>query len=141
MDALFKVLGPKHRSARHHTGGVEQVHKLWGDRAAQAPTTCTCHYTPRIRGAALATISGLLVNREMGRLRALTINNNFRRWDMAKRKVKEARAEDQTTVTFSCAIKLKETIQKASDSERRSVSNWIVCRLEDAIIAEQEKAK
>jgi len=36
LDALFKVLGPKHRSARHHTGGVEQVRKLWGDRAAQA---------------------------------------------------------------------------------------------------------
>ena len=36
MDALFKVLGPKHRSARHHTGGVEQVRKMWGDRAAQA---------------------------------------------------------------------------------------------------------
>jgi hypothetical protein len=36
LDALFKVLGPKHRSARHHTGGVEQVRKLWGDQAARA---------------------------------------------------------------------------------------------------------
>jgi hypothetical protein len=36
LDALFKVLGPKHRSARHHAGGVEKVRKLWGDRAAQA---------------------------------------------------------------------------------------------------------
>ena len=36
LDALFKVLGPKHRSARHHTGGVEQVRKMWGDRAARA---------------------------------------------------------------------------------------------------------
>ena len=36
MDALFKVLGPKHRSARHHMGGVEQVRKMWGDRAARA---------------------------------------------------------------------------------------------------------
>ena len=36
LDELFKVLGPKHRSARHHTGGVEQVRRLWGDRAAQA---------------------------------------------------------------------------------------------------------
>ncbi|MBT3191080.1 MAG: hypothetical protein HN341_00845 [Verrucomicrobia bacterium] len=36
LDELFKVLGPKHRSARHHTGGVEQVRKIWGHRAAQA---------------------------------------------------------------------------------------------------------
>ena len=36
LDELFKVLGPKHRSARHHTGGVEQVRKIWGDRAAKA---------------------------------------------------------------------------------------------------------
>lgn len=36
LDALFKVLGPKHRSGRHHRGGVEQVRKMWGDRAALA---------------------------------------------------------------------------------------------------------
>ena len=36
LDALFTVLGPKHRSARHHTDGVEQVRKRWGDRAARA---------------------------------------------------------------------------------------------------------
>jgi hypothetical protein len=36
LDALFKVLGPKHRSARHHAGGVEQVRKMWGDQAALA---------------------------------------------------------------------------------------------------------
>ena len=36
LDALFKVMGPKHRSARHHAGGVEQVRKMWGDRAALA---------------------------------------------------------------------------------------------------------
>ena len=36
LDALFRTLGPKHRSARHHTGGVEQVRKLWGDDAARA---------------------------------------------------------------------------------------------------------
>ena len=36
LDALFRILGPKHRSARHHTDGVEQVRKMWGDRAAQA---------------------------------------------------------------------------------------------------------
>lgn len=36
LDALFKVLHQKHRSARHHAGGVEQVRKMWGDRAARA---------------------------------------------------------------------------------------------------------
>jgi hypothetical protein len=36
LDELFKVLGQKHRSVRHHTGGVEQVRKMWGDRAARA---------------------------------------------------------------------------------------------------------
>ncbi len=36
LDALFPVLGPKHRSARHHSGGVEQVRKMWGDQAALA---------------------------------------------------------------------------------------------------------
>ena len=36
LDALFSALGPKHRSARHHAGGVEQVRKMWGDRAALA---------------------------------------------------------------------------------------------------------
>lgn len=36
LDALYKVMGPKHRSARHHTDGVEQVRKMWGDRAARA---------------------------------------------------------------------------------------------------------
>lgn len=36
LDALFTVLGPKHRSARHHAGGVEQVRKMWGDQAALA---------------------------------------------------------------------------------------------------------
>ena len=36
LDELYPVLGPKHRSARHHTGGVEQVRKMWGDRAALA---------------------------------------------------------------------------------------------------------
>ena len=34
LDALFKVLGPKHRSARHHTGGVDQARKMWGERGA-----------------------------------------------------------------------------------------------------------
>ena len=36
LDALFKVLRQKHRSVRHHAGGVEQVRKMWGDRAARA---------------------------------------------------------------------------------------------------------
>lgn len=36
LDELFKKLGPKHRDVRHHTGGVEEVRKAWGDRAALA---------------------------------------------------------------------------------------------------------
>lgn len=36
LDAFFKSLGPKHRSVRHHAGGVEQVRARWGDRAARA---------------------------------------------------------------------------------------------------------
>ena len=36
LDALFSVLGPKHRSARHNTNGVEAVRKAHGDRAARA---------------------------------------------------------------------------------------------------------
>lgn len=36
LDELFSKLGAKHRDARHHTGGVEEVRKKWGDRAAQA---------------------------------------------------------------------------------------------------------
>ena len=36
LDELFKTLGPKHRSARHHSGGVEEVRRRWGDRSARA---------------------------------------------------------------------------------------------------------
>jgi len=36
LDALFGRLGRKHRSVRHHWGGVAAVRKQWGDRAAQA---------------------------------------------------------------------------------------------------------
>ena len=42
LDALFPALGPKHRSARHHVGGVEQVRKMWGDRAALAAEIHIC---------------------------------------------------------------------------------------------------
>ena len=27
---------PQHRSLRHHSGGVEQVRRMWGDQAARA---------------------------------------------------------------------------------------------------------
>lgn len=36
LDELFKKLGGKHRSARHHQDGVEEVRKKWGDKAARA---------------------------------------------------------------------------------------------------------
>ena len=36
LDELWPVLGPKHRSARHHDAGVEEVRRRWGDEAAKA---------------------------------------------------------------------------------------------------------
>jgi len=36
LDELFATLGPAHRSVRHHTGGVEEVRRRWGDEAARA---------------------------------------------------------------------------------------------------------
>ena len=36
LDELFVKLREKHRSARHHRGGVEKVREKWGDRAARA---------------------------------------------------------------------------------------------------------
>lgn len=42
LDALFKVLRQKHRSARHHAGGVEQVRKMWGDPPSLRSFGGTC---------------------------------------------------------------------------------------------------
>jgi len=36
LDELFATYGLDHRPERHHVGGVEEVRKRWGDRAAQA---------------------------------------------------------------------------------------------------------
>ena len=36
LDELFPRLGPKHRDARHHEGGVEEARRRWGDRGAMA---------------------------------------------------------------------------------------------------------
>jgi len=36
LDELFKTLGPKHRDARHHEGGVSVVAKKWGPEGARA---------------------------------------------------------------------------------------------------------
>ena len=36
LDELFVRLGPKHRDARHHTGGVEEARKLFGEEGAKA---------------------------------------------------------------------------------------------------------
>jgi hypothetical protein len=36
LDALFIKLGPKHRSARHHRDGVNEVRRQWGPDAARA---------------------------------------------------------------------------------------------------------
>lgn len=46
---------------------------------------------------------------------------------------KPQRAPDQTTITFSCPAQLKEQMREAAASEHRSLSNWIVCRLSDAV--------
>jgi len=36
LDEFFEEQGPSHRDVRHHEGGVEEVRKKWGDRAAEA---------------------------------------------------------------------------------------------------------
>ena len=36
LDELQAEYGPMHRPFRHHTDGVEDVRKLWGDRSAEA---------------------------------------------------------------------------------------------------------
>ena len=36
LDEFYPTMGPRHRSVRHHTAGVEEVRRLWGDRAVQA---------------------------------------------------------------------------------------------------------
>jgi hypothetical protein len=52
-----------------------------------------------------------------------------------KQQQQQQRAADQTTVTFSCAKQLRQRVRRAAAAERRSVSNWIVCRLEEALAA------
>lgn len=36
LDELFAEYGPAHRRYRHHTEGIEEVRKMWGDEAALA---------------------------------------------------------------------------------------------------------
>lgn len=36
LDGLFSKIGPKHRDARHHTGGIQQVIEKWGEEAGKA---------------------------------------------------------------------------------------------------------
>ena len=36
LDELFVKLGPKHRDARHHEGGIEEARKLFGEEGAKA---------------------------------------------------------------------------------------------------------
>ena len=36
LDEYFILLRHKHREMRHHTEGVEEIRKMWGDKAAQA---------------------------------------------------------------------------------------------------------
>jgi hypothetical protein len=55
-------------------------------------------------------------------------------------KKQQQRAADQTTVTFSCSKQLRQQVKVASAADRRSVSNWIVCRLEEALVAKGRKS-
>ena len=59
---------------------------------------------------------------------------------MAKEQLKRQRAADQTTITFSCSKQLKDQIQDAATADRRSVSNWICCQLEDALPAYETRS-
>ena len=36
LDEYFVKLGEKHRDIRHHEGGIEEVRKMWGNKAAEA---------------------------------------------------------------------------------------------------------
>lgn len=36
LDEFFVKMGSRHRSVRHHEGGVEEVRRMWGDEAAEA---------------------------------------------------------------------------------------------------------
>ena len=36
LDEFMASKGPGHRVIRHHVGGVEEIRKKWGDRAAKA---------------------------------------------------------------------------------------------------------
>jgi predicted HicB family RNase H-like nuclease len=52
---------------------------------------------------------------------------------MPGRRSQPGYANRQTTLTFSSSKKLKEMIQAAAAADRRSVSNWIVCALNDVL--------
>lgn len=61
LDELFKILGPKHRDARHHRGGVEEVRKKWGDRAARAAEIHIikdCKKVPTVQEAQMWSLFG-----------------------------------------------------------------------------------
>lgn len=36
LDELFAEYGPAHRCHRHHTEGIDEVRRMWGDEAALA---------------------------------------------------------------------------------------------------------
>lgn len=51
------------------------------------------------------------------------------------------RGEGQTALTFSLSEELKERIEAAAKSERRSKSNWIVLTLEQILKDMEESGK
>lgn len=61
LDELFSKLGPKHRDARHHQGGVEIVRKKWGDKAARAAEIHIikdCKKVPTVKEAQMWSLFG-----------------------------------------------------------------------------------
>ena len=49
LDDLFTIYGPEHRKFRYNKEGVEEVRRMWGDRAAEA---ARIHNSPRLGGEA-----------------------------------------------------------------------------------------
>jgi hypothetical protein len=60
LDEFFPTMGPRHRSVRHHTAGVEEVRRIWGDKAAQAAEIhIRADHRGRIPSEQEAKLSGL----------------------------------------------------------------------------------
>jgi len=52
---------------------------------------------------------------------------------MSSSDTKKQRSIGNTTVSFSCSVALKKALQEAAAAERRTLSNWVVLKLEQAV--------